>query len=213
MLIIFKPKDKVPFATPAIAGFSGLYSGINSESLSIGNMISYNAKAKGNKDAIPSGFMYRMLLEECSTVHEASELLKKHKHYSANNLMMIDKTDTCRLAEIDGERVFFRKPQGSFLYATNHFESKEMAAKRVNCSRYKVFTNEILYKDDAVTFKQSKELLKKTTIEHLNIQSMIFRPATLELYLSQGTLPAVKGEYKHLKLEKLLERTKPEEKK
>ncbi len=74
-VLFFKPKGRIPFASVAWTGMSGVVTGVNAE----GIYVSINAartEDKG-KDGMPVEILVRQILEEAHTLDEAIALVKK----------------------------------------------------------------------------------------------------------------------------------------
>ena len=203
ILIIYKPEGKKQFAAPCFVGFSGLYSGINKDGFCVANMLAYNDIMKIAPNPMPSSLAFRQILEQCSTIDGAEQILKGQQYIGGNNLMMVEKEGKACVAEIDPEKMILRKPEGEYIYATNHFVLDKMAVYRGRCRRYNILTQLFVYTDKHITIEDSIKLLKKTAISDINIQSMVFRPKTNELYLACNTIPACSGEFINIKLDKI----------
>lgn len=195
MILICRPEGRNRFAACAIAGLSAVYSGMNEHGLCLGNMLAHNAKNRLNPTGMFSGFGFRQILEESSTVTEACALIKKQEYCGGNNLMLVDPANKPCIAEIDARTVLYRKPEAEYIYATNHFTFKDLAAHPVSCRRYNTLLRQLEYTSSPLSIEQSKELLTKTAIKSINLQSMIFRPRTREMYCSLKNIPAAEGPF------------------
>lgn len=68
---IVAPKGKIPFANIGYAAFIGSVSGMNAQTISLGEM---GGRGEGNWDGVPMATLMRRALEECSTLEEVMTL-------------------------------------------------------------------------------------------------------------------------------------------
>lgn len=68
---IIAPKGKIPFANIGYAAFIGSVSGMNAQTISLGEM---GGRGEGNWDGVPMATLMRRALEECSTLDEVMAL-------------------------------------------------------------------------------------------------------------------------------------------
>src|SRR5262249_32277383 len=131
-----KAKDKHAFASISFPGMIGCLSGINDAGLTL--CVHEVRKTKdGSPGLDPTGIPYtlafRRLLEECSTVSQAEELLRGMQRTTMLNLSVCD-GDGGAIFDLPPKAVIVRKPEADFCACTNHFISKERAAG-VSCAR------------------------------------------------------------------------------
>jgi len=74
----------------------------------------------------PYAMCYRRILEECSTVAQAEELLRSMKRTTRNNLAVCDRNGGA-VFEVTPKNVVVRPPEGDICNCTNHFRTKELA--------------------------------------------------------------------------------------
>ncbi|MBP5622564.1 MAG: hypothetical protein J6X44_11185, partial [Thermoguttaceae bacterium] len=72
-IIVFMPKDQYAWISVTYSGFCGTVTAMNEKGLAIGEM---GGGGEGKWDGLPMAFMMRRVVEECSTVDEALELMK-----------------------------------------------------------------------------------------------------------------------------------------
>ena len=101
----------------------------------------------------------------------------------------------------DSSIIEVRRPTDNRVWSTNHFESKELSNEKdpnepTTCGRYKFLSEEL--PKGKVDVEMAKKLLAGVADPEMTIQSMVFRPATLELWLSCGKVPSTSGEFHRL---------------
>lgn len=185
MLFIYRPGDgRYKFASVGWPGMVGVLSGMNEHGLALASMeVTRSARLP---TAMPYTLLYRTLLERCKTVDEAIALLEKTPRQTANNLMLMDAGGSRAVVEIQPTGIAVRRGSaGAALVSTNHQRGVD-ADTAGRCKRYD-------YLHDHA--KQDYSRLDATAVEHLlagasqgnfTLQSMVFEPSTLTLYLSTG---------------------------
>lgn len=74
VVMVFEGSDIHPFVSCSYAGFIGVFTGMNAEKLSIGEI---GGKGYGNYQGMPMAFLLRNVLEKASTLEEAKDVLVK----------------------------------------------------------------------------------------------------------------------------------------
>jgi predicted choloylglycine hydrolase len=213
MVVVYHPQNGNKFVSFSFVGLVGVLSGMNEKGLALANMLSFNSKHEKTRDGTPSMLLYRMLLEECSTVGKSVKMLQEKKRIFNNNLMICDSQANACLAEITPVTVGLRYPTDNVLWATNHFILDEtrnnvlLAIRReLSCVRFNNIKEILEKKETRVDLDVMKSILKGSSINPLNLQSMIFEPQKLEAYLAIGKIPACNNEFVHLNIKELLGR-------
>ncbi|OJJ22154.1 hypothetical protein BKI52_08945 [marine bacterium AO1-C] len=105
--------------------FIGKMDGMNEKGLAVGiNFVD----SEERKPGINFSLMVRYLLERCTTVNEAVEVLSEAPIGSSNNYLIADAQQQMAVVEVTpGKRtVRYPSPEQAFIYSTNHFISPEM---------------------------------------------------------------------------------------
>ena len=71
---VFMPEGYHAWLSVGFAGFTGTVTAMNAEGLAMGEM---GGRGEGDWDGLPMSYLMRRVMEECTTVDEALELLKK----------------------------------------------------------------------------------------------------------------------------------------
>jgi len=191
VVVVRHPEKKTAWAAVTHPLFAGTHAGLNEKGLAVGA----TAGTPGlgyNPNGLSSMILFRLVLEEASTVAEAEKMLKDAKVTVATTLMVLDAKGGNLLAECSPQKVVFRRPENGTLHATNHFVSPELAQK-VDCPRFR-------WLDENFKGRRGidEEVMKRSlvgTAPPTNLQSMIFHPVRRSLLLSSGTVPAAKGPF------------------
>ncbi len=198
IVTVFHRGEGKSFLTIGFPGMMGAVSGMNDRGLSIAVMNVFSPDM--TPDGMPYLLMFRSVLETCATVDEAAELIKKTPRTTPNNLMACD-AEGAAVIEFSPKAVEVRRPAEGRIWSTNHFESDAMSNKTdpnepTTCRRYGFLAEEL--PKAKVDAEAAKKLLAGVADEEMTIQSMIFRPASLELWLACGKVPSTSGEFKRL---------------
>jgi isopenicillin-N N-acyltransferase-like protein len=75
VLVVAKPKDRIPFVNVTYAGFIGSVTGMNAQLVSIGEM---GGRGLGHWEGVPMALLVRMVLEEAGNLDEAVAVFRDH---------------------------------------------------------------------------------------------------------------------------------------
>lgn len=195
---VFHRGEGKSFLTIGFPGMMGAVSGMNDRGLSLAVMNVFSPDM--TPDGMPYLLMFREILERCGTIDEAVELIKATPRTTPNNLMVADATGAA-VIEFSPKAVEVRRPTDGRVWSTNHFESEKLSNEKdpnepTTCGRYKFLSEEL--PKGKVDVEMAKKLLAGVADPEMTIQSMVFRPATLELWLSCGKVPSTSGEFHRL---------------
>lgn len=105
--------------------FIGKMDGMNEKGLAVGmNFVNSHERSPG----VSFSLIVRYLLEHCTTVTEAVNVLTKVTTCSTNNYLLADAMGDMAVVEVTPAHRFVRKPKDGqpFIYSTNHFISEQM---------------------------------------------------------------------------------------
>lgn len=214
LVTIYRPKDKLAFASIGFPGLVGVLSGMNEAGLALGVLEIVQVK-DGEPHFNPRGMPYmltlRRVLEEAKTIHEAKKVLEKLPRTSTICVAVADRKEVGVL-EITPKRVVLRPAAKGLCVCTNHFCSAELKPeKTVNIVR--TFERyEAMAKLNGVREGLSVEALRKQLDEanlgSQTLQTMTFEPGPLRLHLGIGAPPSSARPGKKLELGPLLKPAK-----
>lgn len=212
LVTVYKPENKKAFAAIGFPGLIGCLSGMNQDGLclAIHEVIDIKTgQKKFNYNGIPYAMCYRQLLEECSTVDQAYELLTKLPRTSTTNLLIADRKRSA-VFEVTPDKVIERKSKDGVAVCCNHFCCSEIKPFfPINVRRsFQRFTllEELRTNENKVSPAQVMEYLDSVNLGDDTLQTMVFEPSTLRLHLAfQGT-PSSKGPFHTLELESLFQK-------
>ena len=137
IVLFFKPKGKIPFASVAWAGMTGVVTGMNAE----GIYISINAARSDDKgkDGIPVELLLREVMEGARSLDEAIAILRAHEVMVPDFYLIGDgKTGEAAVVERTPARMEVRRSRDT-LISTNHAVAPAFA-KDVENDRLRRYT-------------------------------------------------------------------------
>ncbi len=184
VLLIYKPQGKYAFASIGWPGLIGVFSGINEHGLTIANM---EVDRDGRKPtAMPYAVLYRTLLERCKTVDEAIALLRATPRQTENNLMLMDAAGDRAVAEIYPDRVEVRRAVADRALISSNHRRCDRPDVVGYCSRYDALESASREQYGKIDVAALQNMLDRSSQGEMTLQSMVFEPSTLTLYLATG---------------------------
>jgi isopenicillin-N N-acyltransferase-like protein len=187
VLIVYHPTGKYQFAAIGWPGMIGVLSGMNEYGLCLANM--EVDRQMRPPMAMPYTLLYRTVLEQCRTVDEAIDLLKRTPRQSANNLMLMDARGDRAVAEIRPEGVTVRRGQSrTGRISTNHQRGQD-ADTAGYCWRYDSLHKASGSEFGRIDLLSLEGMLAKVVQGNgwdFTLQSMVFEPANRVVYLATG---------------------------
>jgi hypothetical protein len=188
LVLVCRPTGRHAFASVAFPGAIGVFSGMNDAGLAVATLDVYDS-ADGSQSFDPAGtplaFVFRRILEECSTVAEAEALLRSEKATTWMNLAVCDR-DGSAIFEITPAHVGRRDAEHGVLACTNHFRTAGLAAD-TNCWRYPRLADAA--GEPPLDVEAVRRHLHAANQSHLTLQTMVFEPRKLVLHLAIGEPP------------------------
>jgi isopenicillin-N N-acyltransferase like protein len=213
LITIYQQPGKKAFTSIGYPGTIGVISGMNDAGLSIASLETTGApKDQGpafDPEGVPFLLNYRRILEECSTVDEACQMLSSMKRTTTQHLAVCDKNGGAIL-EYTPAKVVKRSADHGTCRCTNHFISSELklaTPKNIFTTMDRMASlDESCVGTHPIGIGEVKTYLNKVHQKEMTLQSMIFEPATLRLHLAIGTgkEPSSAQEYRVLELGAML---------
>jgi hypothetical protein len=202
LVIICRPKGKRAFASITYPGLLGCSSAINDAGLAVALLDSYSTNDgsdRYNPRGTPTMLALRRVMEECSTVSEAAQLLRQMDRAAIWNVAVCDKSGGA-VFEFTPKSLVVRPSSAGVSICTNHFRTTELATD-TNCSRF-----ERLQASNTLPKYAIEDIAKR--MDSVNqgaatLQTMVFEPAALRLHLAFGKGPATRLPLKALELKVL----------
>lgn len=203
LVTAYRLKDRHSFVSIGFPGLVGVISGINDKGLAVATLDVYQSKdgsVKFNAKGVPLTWTYRRILEECETVDEAFQLLKKTERTTWMNLAVSDKQHAA-VFEITPDNVTRRDPRDCIVSCTNHFRTPELSVYKGG-RRFKALEES---RDlPTIGLKEMSQRLHATHQGEFTIQTMIFEPKAGRFHLAIGEGPTTNKKLATLDVAKLL---------
>ena len=199
LITVHRPKGKHAFATIGFPGVTGCISGMNDAGLAIAvHEVRFSADGAPmlNTKGMPYALAFRRVLEECKTIEEAEELLRKIERSTILSLAICDR-QSAGVLEITAKHVVLRRGSDGICVNTNHFRSEPLCLWKA-CPRYALLSQAAAIEKLGVADVFKK--LDEVNLGKLTVQTMVFEPGPLVLHVAMGTCPATKGPLEKLDL-------------
>jgi hypothetical protein len=185
-VIVFRTKDKHSVAAVSFPILLGVLSGMNDAGLAI-SINEITASKDGSKspnfNGTPMMFLFRKILEECTTVDEAETMLKDHKRTTWFCMTACDAKGGC-VFECTPRNVVKRPGVKDVCCCTNHFRTDELCVSD-KCSRYPKL-EEVQKSDGKLGVSEVAKALDSVNQGPSTIQCMVFEPKERVLHISYG---------------------------
>ena len=188
LVMICRPAERHAFASITFPAAVGVFSGMNDAGLALATL-DVKESADGSRKFEPTGtpmaFVFRRILEECTTIDEAENLLKSTRATCWTNLAVCDR-NTGAVFEITPKHVNRRNSHAGILPCTNHFRTDGLA-KDTECERYPLL--EAAEGEAKLDVEAVRRRLHEVTQGEKTLQTMVFEPRELMLHLAIGKPP------------------------
>lgn len=199
---IFMPDGMIPWISVGFGGLNGTITAMNANGLAIGEI---GGRGEGHWEGIPMSYLMRRIVEECSDVTAALELLKTAKLTCEFFYVLSDTKGN--LASVWAEygkppRIAMAGETGDFL--PEAFEDVAWYTRPSRQDALRARLHEFYGKIDVETMKR---LIKPPVAMDSNLQDVIFLPQTLELHIAYAGVSTLACDepYQHIDFGKLLE--------
>lgn len=210
LVTVYRPKDRLAFASVGFPGLVGVVSGMNEAGLALGVLEVFDVKigephfdAKG----VPYQLCLRRVLEKAKTIGEAVKVLEGMRRTTTINIAIADR-DGVGVLEVTPKSVVRRSGGRGVCVCTNHFCTAELKPEKpINLDQsFERFASleQVRANKGRVSVEELGKELDAVNLGTLTLQTMAFEPATLTLHLSIGKVPASRGKMRALELAPLL---------
>lgn len=199
--------DRNSFLSITYPGIIGTLTAMNNKGITLGSLTSQIKK--NNLFGIPTGFLYKKIIEESKNIDEVTKIINKNKTTIGNNLMITSKNDKKAVVyEITPQKIALRTSD-SLITAANHFEIlKDQNKYNSKSSIYRSeWSNELLQRINNVSSDYVIDVMRNLEVNksygepianNRNVISAIFLPDKNEFFLaSNEVVPASQGRYYH----------------
>jgi predicted choloylglycine hydrolase len=205
VVIVWAPEGQPQLAAVTWPGMIGVLSGMNSEGVAGATMLIH--KGRDRRAGLPYLLMYRQALSTARAKDDVYASISKAKRTSSNNFMVVDATGAAEVIEFDPEAAVRRLAAHGCVCSTNFFVSDDLRDLCIPMGkdRYESLADFLKREHGKIDLDLVKRALADVaTPFYMNIQSMVFLPAKLEIHLSEGQqLPAAKQPFRRLSREAL----------
>ncbi len=203
-LFVYRPRGRAAFLSLGWPGLVGTTTAMSQHGLSIGNLTSYLRGTTPH--GTPTSILYRLAMEEASSLRETGQILRRARRTIGNNLLASSgRENSATLFEVTRDAVVEVLPQDGLLVATNHFLSPELARRqrpyllahslgrwerlRTLCDRHGAGVEEALASlADTECGGKPGNPLARVANEGTAV-SVLFRPAEMVLWVGRGKEP------------------------
>ncbi len=203
LVAVYRPQGKFAFASVCFPGVFGVFSGMNERGLALalhGVFRTDDDSATSDPKGIPCTMLLRRVLEECSTVEEAEQLLRTSQHTTLLNIVLCDRIRGA-VAEVSPGGVALRRSMTGICACTNHFRAgRDLPAGL--CRRYAGLLRDTEIGKLAVDAMAGK--LHQVHQGLQTVQTIIFEPGPLHLHIAMGSCPSSALPLKQLRIGPLL---------
>ncbi len=196
LVVIYHEKGRIPLASLTFPGLVGVLSGMNEKGLCGATMDVYRDSRKANPGAIPRFLFYRELLSRNSTVDQVLQAARGTICLSGGNFTTADARGGAAVLESNGKKWAFRRPKEGALFATNFFRSPSLGGPHP-CRRYSLLERQVK-KRPVFSPRILRGVLRMAALGPINVQCMVFRPASREIDFAFGRVPAAASPFHHL---------------
>ena len=186
LVMVCKPTGKHAFAAVTFPVLMGVISGTNDAGLSLAINEIYAAKdgSKGqNLAGTPMLFLFRRILEECTTIDEAEALLKKHSRTTWFCMTVCDPTGGC-VFEVTPRSVVRRNGENAVCCCTNHFRTDELCVG-TKCGRYPKL-EAVQKADGKLGVAEVAKALDSVNQGPMTVHAMVFEPKERIVHVAHG---------------------------
>ncbi|BBE31543.1 hypothetical protein OSSY52_16840 [Tepiditoga spiralis] len=206
VLFVYDIKDENGFLSLNFPGIIGVLTGTNDKGISLGSMTSESVNESSS--GIPTGILYRMILEKSNNVDDVEKILRSTKRTIGNNLMIGSKKDKKAVVFEFDSKYLEKIENDNIITSTNHFtklKNKKLDYLKDTKTRkeeaYSKLNHEKLSAKDMIDVLRFREgdnpICKWGTV-----QSVVFLPTSSQIYVAANDSPyAPTGRYFKFKYE------------
>ena len=213
LVTVYRPTGKHAFASIGFPCLVGVLSGMNDAGLAIAVHEAYmgaDRSAQFDPHGVPFALLVRRILEECTTIEEAAELLRSAPRTTQLNLPIAD-AKAVAILEVTSKNVVVRPADCGVCFCTNHFLSESLRVREhrntyETLDRYRALG--MRTKAPKLGVADLQIALHAANLGTLTLQTMIFEPKVRVLHLAIGGLPASGQPLRKLDLEPLFDESK-----
>jgi hypothetical protein len=198
---IVRADGQIPFVNVGYGGFIGSVSGMNTESISLGEM---GGRGEGQWDGVPMATLMRRAMEECHTLDDVKKLWSESPRTCHYYYVFADgKTNRAVGVSATPEKIEFIEPgQSHELLGEGIPDTVVLSAG----SRLEELRRRVKEKHGAIDAEAGMFLMSRPVAMESNLHNVLFIPQDGVLYVANAThtKPAAEAGYVKLNLHELL---------
>ncbi len=209
------PQTGQPLVSVAWPGYVGVCTGMNASQVALGQLTASTSDT--SLAGVPSALRNRLALQHHNSLLEVAARITSLPGTIGNNLLLATPQESL-LLEVSAHHREVRVPVNGILTATNHYQSPGMQAWKGKAFRrpplsplgpycfsqkYSLERNQRLQtmlSAGTVDLDGAKQILADPIVANpCDVNSVVFNPAALELYVAQSlSTPVSRGRFRHL---------------
>jgi len=203
LVTVFRPVGKHAFVSVGFPGMLGCLSGMNDAGLAIAVHEVFRSKDRApllDPRGVPYMFCFRRILQQCSTIREAEQLLRRSSRSTLLNLAICDRRGGAVL-EITPRTVVLRRGKDGLCACTNHFRSPVLGTWNLSWRHLLLRQAGLIAK---LSIDEVRSKLHQVNLGPLTMQTMVFETEPLVLHLAIGACPSSALPLRRVELRQLL---------
>lgn len=209
VLVVAEPKGGIPFVNVSYAGFIGSVTGMNMQSVSIGEM---GGRGLGHWSGVPMAFLVREVLETAKDLDEAIAVFRDNYRTCEYYYVIADgKTNRSVGMATSWEKLELIQPGESHPLLPNPVKDAALLSAG---DRYTELSKRVKQGYGSFTAESAIELMSRPVAMKSNLHNVLFEPKSTKLWVANASSdgkPAANQKYFSFQLSELLKR-KPDAK-
>ncbi|WP_417387324.1 C45 family autoproteolytic acyltransferase/hydolase [Gimesia sp.] len=204
VLVVAEPKGGIPFVNVSYAGFIGSVTGMNMQSVSIGEM---GGRGLGHWSGVPMAFLVREVLETAKDLDEAIAVFRDNYRTCEYYYVIADgKTNRSVGMATSWEKMELIQPGESHPLLPNPVKDAALLSAG---DRYQELSRRVKQGYGEFTAETAIELMSRPVAMKSNLHNVLFEPKSTKLWVANASSdgkPAANQKYYGFQLSELLKR-------
>lgn len=204
VLVVAEPKGGIPFVNVSYAGFIGSVTGMNMQSVSIGEM---GGRGLGHWSGVPMAFLVREVLETAKDLDEAIAVFRDNYRTCEYYYVIADgKTNRSVGMATSWEKMELIQPGESHPLLPNPVKDAALLSAG---DRYQELSKRVKQGYGEFTAESAIELMSRPVAMKSNLHNVLFEPKSTKLWVANASSdgkPAANQKYYGFQLSELLKR-------
>ncbi|HBL45978.1 C45 family autoproteolytic acyltransferase/hydolase [Gimesia sp.] len=204
VLVVAEPKGGIPFVNVSYAGFIGSVTGMNMQSVSIGEM---GGRGLGHWSGVPMAFLVREVLETAKDLDEAIAVFRDNYRTCEYYYVIADgKTNRSVGMATSWEKMELIQPGEAHPLLPNPVKDSALLSAG---DRYQELSKRVKQGYGEFTAESAIELMSRPVAMKSNLHNVLFEPKSTKLWVANASSdgkPAANQKYYGFQLSELLKR-------